>query len=84
VPSVSTVQLCVHCRQRPAGFWVSRGNAAVVHRPWCLGCCDQLDRAHCAIVPFDVGRPPAAGPAVIRASAQRRLLMSLRDAWRTP
>jgi len=40
--------------------------------------------AHCAIVPFDVGRPPTAGPAVIRASAQRRLRMSLRDAWRTP
>jgi NMD protein affecting ribosome stability and mRNA decay len=57
VPSVSTVQFCVHCGQRPAGFWVSRSNAAVVRRPWCLACCDELDRAHCDVTPFDGDRP---------------------------
>ena len=28
-----TIQLCIHCRQNPAGFWVSRD-------------CDQTVRAH--------------------------------------
>ena len=52
----STVRLCVHCRQRPAGFWVSRSRDRVVRRPWCLACCTELDRADCDITPFDGGR----------------------------
>jgi hypothetical protein len=40
-----TLQLCIHCRESPAGFWVSRKNAKTVRRPWCLACCEELDRA---------------------------------------
>ena len=47
-----TVQLCVHCRVNPAGFWVAGPNAAVVRRPWCLPCCAGLDLAACRVVPF--------------------------------
>ncbi len=47
-----TVQLCVHCRENPAGFWVSLKNAAVTRRPWCLSCCHGLDRRRCVITPF--------------------------------
>jgi hypothetical protein len=28
-----TIQLCIHCRQNPAGFWVSRGTARTLRRP---------------------------------------------------
>jgi hypothetical protein len=31
-----TIQLCIHCMENPAGFWVSRRSGRVVHRPWCL------------------------------------------------
>lgn len=31
-----TVQLCIHCRQNLAGFWVSRNSDQTVRRPWCL------------------------------------------------
>ena len=47
-----TIQLCVHCRERPAGFWVSRADAKTVRRPWCLSCCEGLDR-DCRMIPFD-------------------------------
>jgi hypothetical protein len=47
-----THQLCVHCRQSPAGFWASRKNDAVVRRPWCLACCQDLDRARCDLTRF--------------------------------
>ena len=47
-----TVQLCIHCRQGPAGFWVSRKNGKVVRRPWCLSCCQVLDRDRCDVIPF--------------------------------
>jgi len=47
-----TFQLCVHCRERPAGFWVSRTGAKTVRRPWCLSCCEELDR-DCRVIPFD-------------------------------
>jgi hypothetical protein len=23
-----------------------------VRRPWCLACCQALDRAHCEVIPF--------------------------------
>jgi len=46
------IQLCVHCRERPAGFWVSRTGGQTVRRPWCLSCCDELDRDHCDVIRF--------------------------------
>ena len=47
-----TVQLCIHCREDPAGFWVSHKNAETVRRPWCLSCCDVLDPARYNVVRF--------------------------------
>ena len=47
-----TVQLCVHCQENPAGFWVSRRNSKVAHRPWCLSCCRELDSGRCDMIPF--------------------------------
>jgi hypothetical protein len=47
-----TVQLCIHCRENPAGFWVSDKSAKTVRRPWCLSCCDVLDRVRYEVVPF--------------------------------
>ena len=47
-----TVQLCIHCRENPAGFWVSRRSSRVMHRPWCLSCCEELDPGLCDVVPF--------------------------------
>lgn len=48
-----TVQLCIHCRQNLAGFWVSRAGGQTVRRPWCLSCCQGLDRDRCDVIPFD-------------------------------
>jgi hypothetical protein len=49
-----TIQLCVHCRANPAGFWVSRTGGKTVRRPWCLSCCHQgLDRDRCDMIPFN-------------------------------
>jgi hypothetical protein len=47
-----TIQLCIHCRARPAGFWVSRTGGQTVRRPWCLSCCEELDRDHCDVIRF--------------------------------
>lgn len=47
------IQLCMHCGADPAGFWVSRAGAKTVRRPWCLSCCEGLDRDRCDIIPFD-------------------------------
>ena len=46
------IQLCIHCRERPAGFWVSRTGGQTVRRPWCLSCCEELDREHCDVIRF--------------------------------
>jgi hypothetical protein len=46
------IQLCIHCRERPAGFWVRRTVGNTVRRPWCLSCCEQLDRDHCNVIRF--------------------------------
>jgi hypothetical protein len=46
------IQLCIHCRERPAGFWVSQVDAKTVRRPWCLSCCTALDRDY-RVIPFD-------------------------------
>jgi hypothetical protein len=48
-----TIQLCIHCRHNPAGFWVSRTSGQTVRRPWCLSCCQDLDPGRCHIKPFD-------------------------------
>jgi hypothetical protein len=47
-----TFPLCIHCLVNPAGFWVSSTGSSVVRRPWCLSCCQDLDRNHCDMVPF--------------------------------
>jgi hypothetical protein len=46
------IQLCIHCRERPTGFWVSRTGGQTVRRPWCLSCCEELDREHCDVMRF--------------------------------
>jgi len=48
-----TVQLCIHCRQNPAGFWVSGHGSQTARRPWCLACCQGLDLDRCAVIAFD-------------------------------
>lgn len=48
-----TVQLCIHCRDNPAGFWVSGDSSRTVRRPWCLSCCQGLDPGCYDIRPFD-------------------------------
>jgi hypothetical protein len=48
-----TVQLCGHCQQRPAGFWVSCDSGQTVRRPWCLSCCQDLNPNRCQAIPFD-------------------------------
>jgi hypothetical protein len=47
-----TVQICIRCRENPAGFWVRGSSASVSRRPWCLSCCQPLDRNRCVIAPF--------------------------------
>ena len=48
-----TIQLCIHCRHNPAGFWVSRNSSQTVRRPWCLSCCQNLDPGCYHVQPFD-------------------------------
>jgi hypothetical protein len=60
-----TIQLCVHCKKSPAGFWVSHDDAAVVRRPWCLACCQELDRIRCDITPFGGSAARSAGRAAM-------------------
>lgn len=48
-----TIQLCIHCRHNPAGFWVSHNDDQTMHRPWCLSCCQDLDPACHHVIPFD-------------------------------
>jgi hypothetical protein len=48
-----TVQLCIHCRQTPPGFWVSRRGGQTVRRPWCVSSCQELDQDRCDVIPFD-------------------------------
>lgn len=47
-----TRRLCIHCRENPAGFWVSRRSGTVVRRPWCLSCSQELDQCLCDVIPF--------------------------------
>jgi hypothetical protein len=48
-----TIQVCIHCRQEPAGFWVSRDTGQKVRRSWCLSCCQDLDPGCYHVQPFD-------------------------------
>jgi hypothetical protein len=48
-----TVQLCIHCRQNPAGFWDRRTRDQTARRPWCLSCCQGLDQSRYHVIPFD-------------------------------
>ena len=48
-----TVQLCIHCRHNPAGFWVSHMGDQTARRPWCLSCCGGLDQSRYHVIPFD-------------------------------
>jgi hypothetical protein len=48
-----TVQLCIHCRQKPAGFWVSHTSDQTARRPWCLSCCRWLDQSRYHMISFD-------------------------------
>jgi hypothetical protein len=47
-----TFPLCSRCLVNPAGFWVSGTGSSVVRRPWCLSCCQDLDRERCDMTPF--------------------------------
>jgi len=47
-----TMQICIRCRENPAGFWVSGNTTSVTRRPWCLSCCQHLDWTCCTIAPF--------------------------------
>ncbi|HEV8276346.1 MAG TPA: hypothetical protein VGQ26_11710 [Streptosporangiaceae bacterium] len=62
-PRPHTVQLCIHCTENPAGFWVSPANGNVVRRPWCLSCCQELDQDLCDVIPFG-GSKDASGQAL--------------------
>jgi hypothetical protein len=48
-----TIQLCIHCGERPAGFWVSHAGGKTVRRPWCLSCREGPDQYCCDIIPFN-------------------------------
>jgi hypothetical protein len=48
-----TVQLCIHCRQRPAGSWASHTTGLTTRRPWRLSCCRGLDQSRYHTIPFD-------------------------------
>jgi hypothetical protein len=56
-----TIQLCVHGKRSPAGFWVSSRTSTASGRP----CCQELDRVHCAITPFGGGRARLARRAAV-------------------
>ena len=53
-----TRQLCIHCQQNPAGFWVSQKRARTVRRPWCLSCRDRLDRSRDDVIAFGSQKDP--------------------------
>jgi len=44
-------------------FWVSRPGGKTVRRPWCLSCCETLDRDHCDVTRFPASKMPRADTA---------------------
>jgi len=57
-----TLQLCIHCQENPAGFWVSRKDSTTARRPWCLSCCDGLDQNPYEVIPFGTRRLGPSSP----------------------
>ena len=57
-----TIQLCIHCRHRPAGSWASHTTGQTTRRPWRLSCCQGLDQSRYHTIPSDghagAGRRP--------------------------
>jgi hypothetical protein len=47
-----TMQLCIHCRQRPAGSWASH-TTGQTGRPGRLSCCQEPDQSRCHTIRFD-------------------------------
>jgi hypothetical protein len=70
-PGCRAIQLCIHCRERPTGFWVSRTNGWTVHRPWCRSCCQELDRDHRDVIRFPTWQDANTAPRKGRAGAPR-------------
>ena len=66
-----TIQLCIHCRRNPAGFWVSHNGDQTVRRPWCLSCCPDLDPACHHVIPFDSQNNARAGASACGAEARQ-------------
>ena len=48
-----TIQLCIHCRHRPAGSWASHTTGQTARRSWRLSCCQGPDPGRCHVIPFD-------------------------------
>jgi hypothetical protein len=48
-----TVQMCIHCHQRPAGSWASYTTGQTTRRPWRLSCRQGLDPGRCHVISFD-------------------------------
>ena len=55
----------MHCLVNPVGFWVSDKDSSLVRRPWCLSCCQDLDRDFCDMIPFGA-QEPASRPGPCR------------------
>jgi hypothetical protein len=70
-PGCRAIQLCIHYRERPTGFWVSRTNGWTVHRPWGRSCCQELDRDHRDVIRFPTWQDPNTAPRKGRAGAPR-------------
>lgn len=68
-----TLQPCIHCQQNPAGFWISQKRARTVRRPWCLSCCDGLDRSRCDVIAFGSQKDPDGSG---RSQSRPSLLLS--------
>ena len=47
------VQLCIRCRQNPAGFWVSHTGDQTARRPWRLSCCQALGPSRYHVIGSD-------------------------------
>ena len=46
-----TMQLCIHCRQRPAGSRASHTTGQTARRLWRLSCCQGLDPGLSHVIP---------------------------------
>ena len=53
-PGSHAIQVCIHCRENQAGFWVA-GTGGKTVAPWCLSCRAGLDRDRCDIIRREAG-----------------------------